>query len=481
MKKIFPLSLRTKLVIILVCYVLGIVTMFVVSQKDLAAAKEKLEAIELAYSLNSIILEVRRYEKNYLLYGTEEALNENKEQLGLAVQTIDKMSQQLIRLKIHPMLSRLKELVESYRANVRSLPASYDPYQGTVSTALVDGLRRQGQEMTELSKELVNFEHRQIIRILDELVNQLLAWTIVAVAIGVILPLVMSIKIFKPLRIIKEATNRIAEGRFQEIEVLDTRDEMQQVMEALNTMVSELQRRQDQLVQSQKLSSIGTLTAGIAHQLNNPLNNIATSCQIAISEFDGGDPDLLRQMLKNIDQETLRARDVVQGLLEFSRAREFSVRPESLASVVGRSIQLVRSQVPAGIDIVVDVPEDLIVEMDAQRIQEVFINMIINSVHAIDGNGMIMVGAALLAGRNEVLIKVSDNGSGIPADIKDRLFDPFYSTKEEGQGTGLGLSVAYGIIQKHNGEITVDSAPGEGTTFFIRLPLTAKPGRHGDG
>lgn len=481
MRAIPSLSLRAKLVIILGCYVVGILTMFVVSQRDLTAAKEKLEAIDLAYGLHGIILEVRRYEKNYLLYGTEEALSENQALLSMALEAIYKMSDQLSRLKIHPMLMRLKEVVQAYQGNVSRLSATYDPYQGTVSTALVDTLRTEGQEMVELSNELVSFEHRQILSILDELVQQLLLWTVVAVAVGVFLPLAVSFKIFKPLRIIKAATEQIATGRFQQIEVLDTRDEMQQVMEALNTMASELQHRQDQLVQSQKLSSIGTLTAGIAHQLNNPLNNIATSCQIAIDEFTSGDADLLRRMLRNIDQETLRARDVVQGLLEFSRAREFTVRPESLAAVVGRSVQLVRSQVPAGITIEVDVPDDLVVSMDAQRIQEVFINMIFNSVQAIDGGGTIRIGAALDREHNQVVIEVSDDGSGIPVDIQDRLFDPFYSTKQEGQGTGLGLSIAYGIIQKHDGEISVQSAPGQGATFFIRLPVSSTQQVTADG
>jgi two-component system, NtrC family, sensor kinase len=481
MRVVPSLSLRAKLVIILGCYVVGILTMFMVSQRDLTAAKEKLEAIDLAYGLHGIILEVRRYEKNYLLYGTEEALRDNQLLLLMALEAIDKMSDQLSRLKIHPMLVRLKDLVQTYQHNVSLLSSTYDPYQGAVSSVLVDKLRTEGQEMAELSNDLVSFEHRQILSILDELVRQLILWTVVAVAVGVFLPLAVSLKIFKPLRIIKAATEQIATGRFQQIEVLDTRDEMQQVMVALNTMASELQHRQDQLVQSQKLSSIGTLTAGIAHQLNNPLNNIATSCQIAIDEFTSGDTDLLRRMLRNIDQETLRARDVVQGLLEFSRAREFTVRSESLAAVVSRSVQLVRSQVPAGITIAVDVPDDLVVSIDAQRIQEVFINMIFNSVQAIDGGGTIRIAAVLDREHSQVVIEVSDDGSGIPVDIQDRLFDPFYSTKEEGQGTGLGLSIAYGIIQKHDGVISVHSVPGQGATFSIRLPVSSAKKATADG
>jgi signal transduction histidine kinase len=283
----------------------------------------------------------------------------------------------------------------------------------------------------------------------------------------------MSFKIFKPLTIIKSATEDIALGRFRKIEVLDTRDEMQQVMEAFNTMVGELERRQDQLVQSQKLSSIGTLTAGIAHQLNNPLNNISTSCQIAVEEFTDGKPEIVRKMLANIEQETYRARDVVQGLLEFSRAREFSLRPANLLDTVNRAVKLVKSHVPAPITIAVAIPEDLVLPMDVQRLQEVLLNMLINATQAIDGEGRIDISAEVDQAAEEAVIQIRDTGCGISESIKDRLFDPFYTTKEEGKGTGLGLSIAYGIIQKHNGRITVESSPGEGARFYIHLPLHA--------
>ena len=328
--------------------------------------------------------------------------------------------------------------------------------------------------MTELSGKLVSFEHNQIRIILDELVKRFMVWSLVAIAVGIFVPLIMSFSIFKPLRIIKEATEDIALGRFSKIEVLDTRDEMQQVMEAFNIMVKELGRRQDQLVQSQKLSSIGTLTAGIAHQLNNPLNNISTSCQIAVDDFDTGDPELIKQMLGNIEQETFRARDVVKGLLEFSRVKEFKLHPANLQNVVDVSVKLVKSHVSSAITILVDIPENLFLPMDVQRIQEVLIIMIINASQAIKGEGKISLSAFIDKEKEEAVIEITDTGMGISDEIKDRLFDPFYTTKEEGQGTGLGLSIAYGIIQKHNGKIVVESEVGRGASFFIHLPLYEK-------
>jgi signal transduction histidine kinase len=237
-------------------------------------------------------------------------------------------------------------------------------------------------------------------------------------------------------------------------------------------MVSELERRQNQLIQAEKLSSLGTLTAGVAHQLNNPLNNISTSCQIAIDEFDAGDIPLLKRMLHNIDQETLRARDVVKSLLEFSRTQEFSLRVTSLAEVAHKSALLARSQVSPDIGVSIAIPEDLRIPMDARRMQEVFINLIINAAQAIERQGQIIITAAADPVTREVVIEINDTGPGIPEKNQAKIFDPFFTTKEEGQGTGLGLSVVYGIIQQHRGNITVQSSPGRGTSFFIRLPFS---------
>lgn len=471
------LSIRQKIFSILICYVIGILGMSVVSQNDIFTAKEKMEVVELAYSLNAVILEARRYEKNFLLYGTREALTENQRLLGESLATLERIDDRGPSLKIHPMLDTLKMTLAAYQQSLKSLAAEFLASGEVTSGSLETKLREQGQKMTELSKELVRFEHLQILSILNALLEQMVLWTLVAITVGIFIPILMSLTIFKPLAIIKQATEDIAQGRFRRTTVVNTRDEMQQVMEALNTMVGELERRQAQLVESQKLSSLGTLTAGIAHQLNNPLNNISTSCQIATLEFaEGGDTRVVGQMLDNIDQETSRARDVVQGLLEFSRTKEFTLRPASVLATVERTVKLVRSQVPASVRLVVEVPDDLVVPMDAQRMQEVLINMLINAAQAIEGEGRITLAAVVDSAGNEAIITVRDTGAGIPDEIKNQLFDPFYTTKEEGHGTGLGLSIAYGIVQQHHGNIEVESTPGQGAAFHIHLPLVATAG-----
>jgi two-component system NtrC family sensor kinase len=468
--KTFRASLSHKIIVFVGCYVLGITVMWYMSDQDLHTAEKKFTFMERAYLLDNIILELRRYEKNYLLYNTPEALEEHSSYLTKAEQVIDYINSQIANLKATPLLEELEQLMKIYKNNFSELEIfrERDP---TKYQELVGITRDLGKKMTEKSAQLLEFERLQLQAIFSELKTRMNLWSAVAINLGIIIPFLMFFKIFKPLSVIKRATEAIAKGRFKGVEVLNTRDEMQQIMEAFNTMVQELERRQDQLVQSKKLSSIGTLTAGVAHQLNNPLNNISTSCQIAFDELTSSDQKLLVKMLQNIDQETLRARDVVKGLLEFSRSENFKLRPVHLAETVNRSVRLVKSQIPADIEFNIDISDDLVVSMDVQRMQEVFLNLIINAAQAIEKQGSITISSAVDKAEQQVIITIHDTGPGIAEEIRQQIFDPFYTTKEEGQGTGLGLSVVYGIIQKHNGEITVSSEPGQGTSFYIRLPL----------
>jgi signal transduction histidine kinase len=296
------------------------------------------------------------------------------------------------------------------------------------------------------------------------------------------LTVLVSRKIIQPLSVIEKTTYRIAQGDFRPLPVLGTKDETQHVVEAFNRMVAELERRQDQLVQSKKMSSLGILTAGIAHQLNNPLNNISTSCQIVLEELGHGDQALLTKMLVNIEHEVQRARDIVKGLLEFSRVRDFALQQVPLREVVQRSVKLISSQVPPGVDIIEHIPEDLVLFIDPHRMQEVFLNLLMNAIQAVqEPPGEIRITARADQERRQAVITVEDNGVGIPAEELERIFDPFFTTKEVGMGTGLGLSIAYGVIEKHRGSIRAESTLGEGTRFIITLPLfpAAHEGRPG--
>ncbi|MFU2209547.1 sensor histidine kinase [Solidesulfovibrio sp. C21] len=471
------LSLRQKIVAILALYVLGIGAMGIISYEDLRTMEDKLEFMRLGHVIANTILEVRRYEKNYLLYGLPEDLAEDRRYLGESFKTLDALTAEARDLKVSSQLGALRNLLRDYRQALAALAASGGGQGGEAARKL----REIGKELTEAADAVVEFELSRIHALIRLLGAQLLLAVSVSVALGVALPLLMFRKIFQPLGIIRAATQDIAAGRFKEIQVVNTNDEIEQVMEAINRMVAEIERRQDQLVQTKKLSSIGTLTAGVAHQLNNPLNNISTSSQIALDELETADPAFLRKLLGNILQETLRARDIVQGLLEFSRAREFSLRPVVLSELAGRTLRLVSSQGGSGVRLTSDVPDDLVIPADASRLQEALLNLLINGIQAVDGSGEVRLAARCDAAAGQAVITVSDTGPGIPKEIKSRVFDPFYTTKEEGKGTGLGLSIVYGIVEKHAGTITVDSDPGQGAVFTIRLPLSEGASGKTDG
>jgi two-component system, NtrC family, sensor kinase len=473
MNKLFHFGIIFKITLVLIFYISTVTIMGLISYSDLVTTENKIKILELSYNIHNNILESRRHEKNYFLYGTEESLYDNITIIQKASEIGEKIIKNDENLAINPQLKNLDKNLILYTKYIYELleikRTDIEKYNNTT-----EEIRHYGKIISEISEEVVNFEKTRIHTMVSLLREQLVTWSSIAIFIGIVLSVLIVYFVFKPLSAIKKATESIARGRFIRIEVINTKDEIQQVMEAFNIMVSELERRQDQLIQAEKLSSLGTLTAGVAHQLNNPLNNISTSCQIAIDEFDSGDVPLLKRMLQNIDQETLRARDVVKSLLEFSRTQEFNLRQSSLTEVAHKAVLLAKSQVPPDIGISIDIPEDLIIPMDVQRIQEVFINLIINAAQAIERQGQIAITATVHPAAGEVAIEIHDTGQGIPDRNLAKVFDPFFTTKEEGQGTGLGLSVVYGIIQQHRGNITVQSHPGQGTSFFIRLPFPGK-------
>lgn len=466
----FRFGIAFKITLFLIFFVVVICVTGYVSYDDLVMTEKKMGVLETSYRIHDNILESRRLEKNYFLYGNTDFLHENLRVIEAAMQTCGKLNVGDKGLRVGVKLRELEGQLGDYHAKIARLVHATEQPQSAVAET---DIRHSGKLISDLGEQVVLFEKNRIHLLISQLKQQLILWSSFAILVGVMLSFAIVRLVFKPLAAIKQAAQSIAGGDFVKINVIRTRDEIQQVMEAFNIMVTELELRQDQLVQAEKLSSLGTLTAGVAHQMNNPLNNISTSCQIAIDEFDAGRPELQRRMLHNIEQETLRVRDVVKSLLEFARTQEFALRPAFLVEVVHKSILLAKSQIRPDTRLIVDIAPELSIPMDVQRMQEVFINLIINATQAIEREGRITITASLEEATGEALIEVRDNGPGIPEKHQAKIFDPFFTTKDVGEGTGLGLSVVYGIVQQHHGRITVQSAAGQGTAFFIRLPISA--------
>jgi signal transduction histidine kinase len=246
--------------------------------------------------------------------------------------------------------------------------------------------------------------------------------------------------------------------------------ESQAQLERLLNMLEELERTQAQLVQSEKLASIGLLAGGVAHEINNPLTVILGRTEMML--MGDGLPEDVRTDVETIRGETSRIAEIVRNLLAFSRdSATTAYEPLDVAEVVRRSLALVEHQMTLdNIKVIRDLTPDLPqVRANLGQLEQVMTNLFINAVHAMSDGGTLTV-RTLAAGPNEVGIEVADTGCGIAEEALGKVFEPFFTTKDEGKGTGLGLAVAYGIIQRHGGHIGVDSREGEGTRFTVVLP-----------
>jgi signal transduction histidine kinase len=285
----------------------------------------------------------------------------------------------------------------------------------------------------------------------------------------------------------------IAEGQFDHLQSPSSDREFITFTAAFNRMLKELEVRQRRMLQSEKLASLGILSSGVAHELNNPLSNISTSCQLLLEEFNEADPEQINRWLRQIDSETERGRAIVKTLLEFGSQRVFHKTLYSLHRLVVETKSLIDKSIRQHSGrLTVNIPEELMVVVDKQRIQQLLINLIQNALHAggegIDilisavpcnnGGRMIPEGATVagdfkcLADRNGagVEMMVSDNGPGIPEEIVAKVFDPFFTTSEPGNGVGLGLFIVQEIVREHGGCLAIASRPDEGTKVIVLLP-----------
>jgi C4-dicarboxylate-specific signal transduction histidine kinase len=236
-----------------------------------------------------------------------------------------------------------------------------------------------------------------------------------------------------------------------------------------------LRQQQQQLIQSAKLASIGELATGVAHELNNPLNNISLMIGNELDHLRDGDFQEERMVceLQLVQEQIERAACIVNQLRTFGRSARHELVPLSLHEILTSSLALVRHQLQLD-DITVRTEwADGSVQVLGDRIQleQVFVNLLTNAHHAlatVTKKEILIITSVRL---DAVQIAVRDTGCGMPSDIQERVFDPFFTTKAVGEGTGLGLSIVHGIIQSHKGTICIESTPGRGTSFMVNLPM----------
>jgi two-component system NtrC family sensor kinase len=250
-------------------------------------------------------------------------------------------------------------------------------------------------------------------------------------------------------------------------------------------MKEELARTQMQLLQADKMASLGKLAAGVAHQLNNPLNGITLYTRLTMEEYPLQDE--VKKNLFRIHKDAERCRDTVRELLEFARQTRREVRPHDINQSIERTLFLLEGQsLFHNIEIDRQLSPSLPrIPVDVQQMNHVFMNIILNAAEAMNGTGRLVVRSFLASSGERVCMEISDTGPGIAAEVLPHIFEPFFTTKDVGKGTGLGLSVVYGIVNDHHGRVNVRSRPGEGAVFTVELPLgdtsVAQGGAGSDG
>lgn len=255
--------------------------------------------------------------------------------------------------------------------------------------------------------------------------------------------------------------------------------DLRETTEAMTKREQELRDKQDQLVQAAKLATLGELTTGVAHELNNPLNNIGlfVGNSIDLLEMKVDDHPAILRNLHNTMLQVRKATEIITHLRTFGRAAHITRVPVEIKEAIVRSISLMQEQLRLRqIRVVLNLPPDEgpFVMGNAIRLEQVFINLLTNARDAMADSPQKIITIACWVEKQEVILEFGDTGHGIPHGLEERIFDPFFTTKEVGSGTGLGLSITYGIITDHGGTISVTNRPGAGAVFHIRLPL-AKP------
>ncbi|MBN1614047.1 MAG: cache domain-containing protein [Deltaproteobacteria bacterium] len=282
--------------------------------------------------------------------------------------------------------------------------------------------------------------------------------------------------IIKRIRILKKATDAVAAGDLNYKLSPDTISGFAMLDEAFNHMANslkehnnQLQKIHEKLVRTEKITALGEMASGVAHEINNPLGGILLYSNLILEDMPENSP--MRENVEKIIYQTNRCKEIVQGLLDFARTPTGDMVPLQINQVIHTSISLVKDQsMFHNIEIVFNLTDHLPdVLGDRSRLEEVFLNLFINAADAMENGGKLTI--VTEKGENEsIRIAIADTGPGISEEHLDHIFEPFYTTKESGHGTGLGLSIAYGIIRKHNGTIDAESKLGEGTIFIITLP-----------
>jgi two-component system, NtrC family, sensor kinase len=317
--------------------------------------------------------------------------------------------------------------------------------------------------------------------------------------------ILLMVNIGKPVKRLMAGTRQVAAGNFEYELPTESRDELGELARSFNAMTkdlrkaqeeiktwsetleekvryktAELKKAQTQLIQIEKMASIGKLSASVAHELNNPLEGILTYAKLIAKRLRKQEDlsERLKETLNDLEliiAETGRCGNIVKNLLLFSRKQVGDFETSPLQTIVDKAVRLIQHHLKISkIDLTVSFSsDDIRLYCNPNQIQQALIALFVNAVEAMPDGGTITVYGGQSHQDSDVILKIADTGMGIPPEDIPHIFEPFFTKKKDGKGVGLGLSIVYGIIERHGGNISVDSKVGEGTVFTIAFPATS--------
>jgi signal transduction histidine kinase len=414
---------------------------------NVSTVKNRLLLGERYYDLFNDILEVRRFEKNYLFYGDVASLREGRDYLGQIDSLVSNLSGDIIRITDRKTFEEFKGVLGDYEQTL----GTYETNGGPAANR--EQIRQHGKELTDFADRFLRIKRERIRKAIVKVSILPFAFLGIFLLLTLLVIRLITLGLLRPLRVLQTTIQDVARGNYSPTyyDGLHT-DEIHGLIGAFNRMAQELEANQEHLLQARKIAALGTFTAGIAHELNNPLNNISLTAETYLEEYGSRmDPGAM-ELINDILSQSERACDIVRNLLDFSRTERPAFSNIDAGEIVRSTVALVKNQVTiSGIKLDLEIPDDPPpVSGDIRALQQVFMNLVLNAVQAMPDGGA---------------IKIS-----VVAQLQ-HIFEPFFTTKSVGRGTGLGLAVAYSIVKRHGGRIEVKSEVGRGTIFTVLLPI----------
>ncbi|MCA1961223.1 MAG: hypothetical protein LDL33_10540 [Desulfomonile sp.] len=470
---LFSISLRRKVIIGASVVYLFMAATILGSYYFAKSLEQKIGYLEDVSKLEESVLEIRRFEKNFFLYRDKDSLTTALYHLRRVEALLAKNASKLEDLSSPQQVASFRSSVGAYEQKLAECCNANVGREGATETEIRPeceaSIRKIGTSLAEFAEGVAKRKRDSIKETMSATANLPLVGLVVAgcglLAIGIFL----FSKVTRSLRLLEIGTGKIAKGSFEPIDTLPVERDIRNILTSFNSMAVQLKDREEQLVQSKKLAALGTMLAGVAHEVNNPLSNISSSCEIMLEELDQADKEFQRALLKKVLDQVERARSLILNLLEFSRTKELRLEKVNLKNLVEKTLGSLSGQKPERVRLKVELDNKLNVLAQPDKLQQAFTNLISNAFQAIDGEGEVGVRAFSKA-NGTVEIRISDSGRGIQQQDLSKIFDPFFTTKDVGKGTGLGLFITHDIILRHKGTIHVKSEPGKGTTFTITLP-----------